>query len=275
MNLLLQKYFPSATAMVSVIGFLNVFHTFDIKIKSLIASNEKMAKKNIEILQNLNEVLAKTSKEVLSLKHQIFELTEKKILHNSLQEIFSENIDWSQCALIGLKYATILTIGYFTLNAASSFYSKAANPDVVAKSFCEQITTHYDFISKSLWDFCVNWKHTINGDDKITWLAGLDSSGNFLKLSQKTNSYTTEAIVELSFGQAETILDVGYLIAGNQYADILLEKAKADTALVRSLEETLEAKLCLITDLETQLAQHLSANPALVDVVNDALLLID
>jgi hypothetical protein len=265
-----QKYFPSVTAIIAVIGFSNVFHTFSTKIRDLISSNEEIAKKNLEHFNNLNEVLAKTSKEVLALKHQIFEIAQKKILQNSLQETSFDHIDWSQYALIGLKYATILTIGYFTLNAALSFYSKAANPEMVPKTFWEQLNSNYDFVSKGLWDFCVSWKHTLNGDDKITWLSGLDSSGNFLKLSQKTNSYTTEAIVELSFGQAETVLDVGYLIAGNRYADILLEKAKTDTALVRSLEATLEAKLALITDLEAQLAQHLAANPALVDVVNDA-----
>jgi hypothetical protein len=261
-----QKYFTSVTAMVAVIGFSNVFHTFSMKFNTLIASNKEMAKKNIEITHKLNEVLAKTSKEVLSLKQQIFELSQTPPLIG----ISSQNVDWSQYALIGLKYATILTVGYFTLNAASSFYSKAANPDMVAKTFWEQLNHNYDVVSKGLWDFCVNWKHTINGDDKITSLSGLDSSGNFLKLSQKTNSYTTEAIVELSFGKAETILDVGYLIAGNRYADVLLEKAKADIVLVRSLEATLELKLALIKDLEVQLAQHITTNPALVDVVNDA-----
>jgi hypothetical protein len=161
-----QKYFTSVTAIVAVIGFSNVFHTFSMKISNLIASNEEMAKKNIEILQNLNEVLAKTSKEVLSLKQQIFQLSQNTplILHNGVS---SENIDWSQYALIGLKYAVILTVGYFTLNAAASFYSKAANPDVVAKTFWEQFQHNYEVVSKGLWDFCVSWKHNINGDDKI------------------------------------------------------------------------------------------------------------
>jgi hypothetical protein len=43
--MMFQTYFTSVTAIVAVIGFSNVFHTFSMKISNLIASNEEMAKK--------------------------------------------------------------------------------------------------------------------------------------------------------------------------------------------------------------------------------------
>jgi hypothetical protein len=238
---------------------------------------EEKQKKLAAMLKEKEQLLLelqKAKEEALILKTNLAEVVEKKInitpiiekfknesttkatliekFDSKLTKIFYDT-DWYQLTMVGSK---VLIIG-FSCYFCWSLVKKAPNVDDLATNFWE--TTGSFLVA-----FKDNVIARLNGDDKVSWIQGVDKDGNLLKLAKTSNSWTGLDQVALTYGIGAEPVNVSEGLQAVTFVALqklsLKEQAEglaAQTTLLESLKEEMFSALAkkddVILDLNSQI----------------------